>query len=140
MSYDAGLLDRCSPEERQQVYDMLAYLKEAATRGRIPEGTVQNLLNKQSANVREVFSTFDKLLETPRIAPFDPKLSAEDHIELLGMDKDSTLTIKRGLDDAYIASELTDRLGGSDATRDPEPITMRDQLGAAVDLHSGVEE
>lgn len=130
------ILGHLSHEERQQVEDVIHYLTEKASSsdGHIPEGSVATLLNRQPPRVREVFRLLSELVEFPRPAPFQPKMSEADHFELLGLDPEKSMTIKSALDGQEVAASLQDRMG-TDATRKQDPISLREQIAAAMEAN-----
>lgn len=132
------LLKHCNAEERQQVMDTLAYLTEVAQRpsGASREGSVASIINAQPPKVREVFRKLDNLMETPRIRPFDQKLTEQDHAALLGLDPDISTHIKSALDGQEVLARTMDRMG-TDADRPEQELNMRDHIAAALTHHEG---
>lgn len=133
-----ALLERLTDDEKRQAGDVLDYLSAHAADGAsgiMFEGSIASLLNKQSPNVREAFSTLSNLLETPRIAPFTPKMDTRAHAAALDLDPDQTERIKDTLDAQYVAGTLQQRMG-TDNDREPDPIGTRDILSASYDAHT----
>lgn len=128
------LLQGLSSEQLQEFADAVLYLTEkAGGDGSMPEqGGVGGLLNSLSPAVRERFALLSNVLETPRVAPFAPKLSERDHARSFGFDPDTTELLKAALDGQEVAGRVQSRMG-TDADRPPEPLTRRDQIAAAFD-------
>ena len=123
-----------SPEDRNQLEDVIDYLGSHAApgaSGRMAEGSVAALLNKQSPAVRNAFSQISELLETPRMEPFIDKWSEAQNASAMGLDPDAAVQVKAALDGSEVASRLQGRMG-TDADRPDEPPSMRDQIEAAV--------
>lgn len=135
----ADHLESLSPDEFGQLSDLSAYIGEKTAHGatgQMPEGSISNLLNRQSPSTRKAISMLSEIIETPREMPFQPKKSEAEILDELGFDADSGLTVKSALDTAHVLAETIDRLGGSDGSRPAEPLTTRDILSAAYDQHS----
>lgn len=133
-----ALIERLNDDEKEEAADLLDYLSEKASKGNsgiMAEGSIASLLNKASPKVREAFGTLSEMLETPRIAPFSPKMSERDHADALDLDPDQTELVKGVIDGQYVASSLLDRMG-SDKDLPDEPPSTRDIIGAAYDAHT----
>ena len=125
-----------SYKEKLEMAQIIQYLDECADRGGTNEsGGVSAVLNRCSPNVREAFKTWSDVVETPRVAPFTPKMSEADYADAFGMDSDKSQLIKAALDGNEVTSRVIDRLGGADKP-DDSPPTHREQLEAAFDLHT----
>ena len=138
------LVGHLTPDERRQVDDVLAYMTEKAgsdnPSGYLAEGSVASLLNKQPPRVREVFARFHGAAQTPRTMPFAEKWGERDYAEAAGLDPDVSETVLAALDGQEVTSRVIDRLGGSDADHpSDEPLTTKEILSAAYDLHEGSE-
>lgn len=125
-----------APEEVQELQDILVYLGEKVPAGHLPEGSIAALFNKASPRVREVLSMIDQTMETPRVAPFAPKLSEADIAEGYGLDPQGSLTVKAALDGQHVMQSLQARMG-SDKDLPDTPPSMTDVLSAAYDKHGG---
>jgi hypothetical protein len=73
--------------------------------------------------------------------PFKPTPSLEQFADHYGIEKtqdalDLAERINATMEHEHVQGSLLARMG-SDADRPPEPVTLRDQVAAAVDLHSG---
>ena len=133
------ILNSLSPPEREQFMDLLAYLNEKATDGKggyMAEGSVAQLLNKQSPRIQAAFKAIDQFAETPRFEPFQPKLSEAERFDELGLDAESGLTIKAALDTMAVSHGLQSRLG-TDKDLPDTPPTMRDVMASAYDALQG---
>lgn len=125
-----------SPAEMIEFAQAMSYIDERLdnNQGRFPEGSVGQLLNKLSPNVRDKFKLLSDVLETPRVAPFAPKLSERDYAEAFELDPDRTELVKGALDMQEVAGKLQDRMG-VDKPSDAPP-TLREQIASATELHS----
>lgn len=133
-------LESLSPDEFKQADDISTYLAERASdpTGRIPEGSVAKLLNRQPPRIQQAFKGMQQVIATPREMPFQPKLSEAENMAQLGLDPDTGSTVMAALDYADVQQGVMDRMG-TDAGREPEPLNTRDIIGAAIDFHSGAE-
>jgi hypothetical protein len=136
----ADHLEQLNPAEFKQLIDLSDYLGEKANpsnpSGHLPEGSISNLLNRQSPATRKAFNMLSEIIETPREMPFQPKQSEGEILDSLGFDAASGTAIKAALDTSHVLAETIDRLGGSDGSRPDEPLTRRDIVAAAFDQHS----
>jgi hypothetical protein len=131
----AALLEGLTPQELIELEQTIAYLTEQGQRGSINEGSFGAVIGKQSPNVQRVLSQLSRLVETPRIAPFQPKLSEDDYFHTLGLNAEQGKAIKGQLDGEEVLAGLQNRMG-TDASLPAEPVTRRDQIEAALALHS----
>lgn len=127
------------PQQRQELADAISYMTEHASTGRPPpEGGYARIINQLSPQVRSKFELISQLLETPRMMPFQPKLGNDEYSALLDADPQLMANVKRGMDDEDIAAQLQRKMG-TDASaqygKEPAPMTLREQLAAALDLH-----
>ena len=96
------------------------------------ENGIGGVINRLSPPVREVFQLFSTMLETPRIAPFTPKMSEADYAATLGMVPENVETLKAALDQQEVMGRLQSRMG-TDRTKPQEPISRREQIAAALE-------
>jgi hypothetical protein len=91
-----ALVEGLTLAEKHEFANAIHYLDERMDNdnGRMPEGGIGQLLNSLSPNVREKFQLLSQTLETPRVAPFAPKLSERDYADALGLDADRTELVK----------------------------------------------
>ena len=130
------LLAGLDQNERQEFQDAVDYLTEMSGRGKVPEGSIARILNQLSPNVRDAFGTLSELLDTPRTAPFQPKMAQGDYADVLGLDRGTTAVLKQRLEDEDLTASLQARMG---TDRDmPQPdLTRREQIAAALEAHQG---
>ena len=131
------IINSLSPPERLQLADLLEYLGEKATDNRggyMPEGSVASLLNKQTPRIQAAIKAIDMFAETPRFAPFEPKLGEAERFVELGFDPQASVTIKAALDCQYVQGALEERLGRDEP--DDSPPTTREVMSEAFDLHT----
>lgn len=125
--------------EFEQARDYLAekasYTPQQQRQHGFAEGSVGNLLNSLSPNVRKMFKAIDTAMETPRLAPFQPKMSEAEVADALGFDPYAATEIKAALDIQDVASGIQSRMGTDQP--DTSPPTMRDNIAAAFDAHAG---
>lgn len=129
----AMLTQGLSPDEMQELVDVLDYLGERVPAGSLAEGSVATLLNKASPNVRNVISRVSNLMETPRHLMFQPKISERLHAELLGLDPQIAETTKSILDTQQVADGVMKRMGGGDSTLPPKELSRREVIEAAME-------
>lgn len=75
------ILSGLNPDEQQELQNAIDFLTEHANKG-VPEGTISRVINGLSPRVRQQFVILNEMLDTPRTAPFQPKmrnLSPVDH-------------------------------------------------------------
>lgn len=136
----ALLLQGLSPEEQQELLSIADYLGERADPqrnpgGNLPEGGVASVLNSSSPKVREKLLHLNEALETPRYQPFQEKRGEAFRALEFGLDPENTMTIKAALDTQEVAHSLQRNMG-TDKDLPDEPLTTRDILSSAYDLHS----
>lgn len=135
------LLHGLSVDERQELIDIADYLSEHSQSGQpMPESTVSRVINQASPAVREKLMRLTEALETPRFEPFTPKRTVADRAGEFGLDPAAAELVKGTLDDEAVAAGLQRRLGtdASENYNQPDkPLTLKEQLQAAVDLHHG---
>lgn len=131
----AMLTKGLSPEEMQELVDILDYLGERVPAGSLAEGSIATLLNKASPKVRTAISRVSSLMETPRMMPFSPKIPERLHAELLGLDPDTAEQTKAVLDTQEVADGVMKKMGGGDSTLPPKPISDREIIEAAMAKH-----
>ena len=130
----AMLTKGLSPDEMQELVDVLDYLGERVPAGSLAEGSVATLLNKASPNVRNAIARVSSLMETPRSLPFQPKISERLHAELLGLDPQIAETTKSVLDTQHVADGVMKRMG-TDSQLPQKPISDREIIEAAMAKH-----
>lgn len=138
-----ALLGAIPPDQRQQFMQLLDYLHEKALAPDgtpLAEGSVAQLLNGQTPEVRRALAAVSQFVEDKRYEPYAPKHSESDRFQQLGLDPDAGVTIKAALDSLDVNSRVIDRLGGDDSTRPPEPLTLRDMVAASVEQHEHIGE
>ena len=132
----ALLLQGLSPDEQQELADIVTYLGEKAgpgnPSGMMAEGSIASLLNRASPKVREKFMRLSEVLEVPRHLPFQPKRSEGQIAEDFGLDGATSETVKSALDGQHVAAGLQRRMGTDSQLPDREP-TLRELLLAAHD-------
>jgi hypothetical protein len=129
-----------SHADQQQLQSVLEYMHERASdpSGYVGEGGIPALINRQSPAVRKALGQISELMETPRNRPFMEKWSEHQNADAMGLDPQTSVTIKQALDTSDVISGTIDRLGGSDATvLPPEEPSTRDVMSAAFDKFSG---
>lgn len=135
------LLQGLSPDEVREFIDIVDYLGEKAgpsnPSGHLPEGSIASLLNKSSPNVRDRLRLLTDTLQTPRSMPFTDKLSEGQVADAFGLDPDAATTTLAALDMGDVIHGVQKKLGGTDADRPQEPLTMRDEIEAAMAAHGG---
>ncbi len=135
----AALVEDLSLSERQELQDAITYLTEHAQSG-MPEGSVARVINGLSPAVRAKFELVSQMLETPRMAPFQPKMGNDEYAEAFGADPATLERIKQRMDAGTVATGLQRRMG-TDASlaygAQSAPLTLKEQLAAALDLHGG---
>jgi len=135
------LLAGLNPDERTELQQIADYLAEHSHTGQpLPEGSVSRLFNQASPKVREKLMRLSEALETSRFAPCQEKRTVADRATEFGLDPDTTELVKQGLDDDHITAGLQRRMG-TDASaaygKEPEPLTLKQQLAAALMQHHG---
>jgi hypothetical protein len=138
-AYAQALLGHLNPDEQQEFMDLTAYIGEKAGRGgsgRMPEDSIGNLLNKASPRVARAFKTLSDVVETPRHHPFHEKHSEAEIFDAMGFDAEAGVMAKAAIDAQHVMGELQSKMG-TDADLPDQPLTMRDNISAAVDAHSG---
>ena len=131
------LVQGLTKPELQEFVSAVQYLSESADRGGMPEeGGVSGVLNRLSPNVRERFMLLSNVMETPRVAPFTPKMSEADHADAFGLDPDNAMLVKSALDGNEVAAKLTERMGGADRPSTAPP-SLRELIASATEKHSG---
>lgn len=136
MSAIEQLLSPLDQSERQEFQDAVDYLTEMSGRGKVPEGSIARILNQLSPNVRDAFNTLSELLDTPRTAPFQPKMAQGDYADVLGLDRGTTAVLKQRLEDEEITAGLQSKMGTDRDMPQPE-LTRREQIAAALEAHQG---
>ena len=128
------LTENLSREQKIEFLQAVEYLHEAAQKGSVGHGEngIGGIINKLSPAVREVFQLFSTMLETPRIAPFTPKMTEADYANTLGMVPENVETLKAALDHQEVLGKLQAKMG-TDRDRPPEPISRREQVAAALE-------
>lgn len=137
----AAIVEGLNPDERQELVDACDYMAQNHA-SPVAEGSIARVLNGLSPRVRERFATVVEMLETPRMRPFDPKMGNDEYAEVLGADPQVLANIKGRLDNAAIVQGLQRRMGTTASQnygKPDEPATLRELLGAAIDLHQGGE-
>jgi hypothetical protein len=126
-----------SPQDQQQLADVLTYMHERASdpSGYVGEGGIPALINRQSPAVRNALSHISEAMETPRNRPFMEKWSEAQNAHAMGLDPDTSTTIKSALDTSDVLQGTIDRLGGSDADHaaqlDSPELSRREAIAAA---------
>lgn len=128
------LVEGLTRAEKIEFAQALSYITERLDNnmGQSPEGGIGQILNKLSPPVRDKFMLLSNVMETPRVAPFAPKLSEEDYANELGLDPEYALTAKAALDGQYVMGKLQERMG-TDSNRPKESPTRREQIAAALE-------
>jgi len=127
------LVQGLTKPELQEFVSAVQYLSESADRGGMPEeGGVSGVLNKLSPKVRERFMLLSNVMETPRVAPFTPKMSEADHANAFGFDPNNATLVKAALDGNEVNQRLIERLGGADRPSTAPP-TRRELIEQAMD-------
>lgn len=122
-----------SPAEAQELQNILDYISEKiATNAPLAEGNIGTLLNRASPNVRQRFQMISEFMETPRTMPFQPKFDERDRADFLGLDPDEAEQGKAALDALEVSGKLQQRMG-TDAQRPKAPLTLREQVAAALE-------
>ena len=133
-----NLIRGLTPAELQEMQDIVDYLTEKAGPGNpsgiMPEGSAAALLNRASPNVRARFSDLSQMLETPRTAPFMPKLDEGQQAQVFGLDPAQSVLIKGALDGQEVMARVNERMG-TDATLPLQEPTTRDVIAAAMEAH-----
>ena len=131
------LVEGLTKAELNEFVSAIQYLDERMTnnQGQSPEGNIANILNKLSPNVRERFMLLSNVMETPRVAPFTPKMTEADHANAFGLDPEKALSAKAAMDGLEVNQRLIDRLGGADKPSQSPP-SLRDLIAAATDKHT----
>ena len=129
-----ALLDGLTHAEQIEFAQAVQYIDQRMSnnQGQSPEGTIAAILNKLSPAVQEKFQLLSQVLETPRVAPFAPKMTQADHLEAFGLDPVHGGLAKDALDGLEVAGRLQQRMG-TDANRKQGPLTRREQISAAFD-------
>ena len=127
----AYLTRNLSPEQQQEFQDIILYITESVQRGSNAEGSLAKVLNRASPPVRQAFQLLSDTIETPRSAPFQPKLTEQDYAGVFGLDPDITTQAKASLDAEDVASQVQQRMG-TDRQLPPEQPSLRDIVAAAV--------
>jgi hypothetical protein len=136
------LTSNMSPADQQQLQQVLEYMHERAgdPNGYVAEGGIPALINRQSPAVRNALGQISEAMETPRNRPFTPKWSEAQNADALGLDPQTSVTIKQALDTSDVLAGTIERLGGSDADHAAElnspELSRQEQIAAAFDLHS----
>lgn len=124
------LLSLLTPQEREELATIMSYFENPS-----PHESVASVLNNASPRVRQVFAIASEILDTPRFAPFEPKLQPSDIAEhVLGLDPKSAMSVKDSLDGDYVKAQLQKRMG-TDADGPPPPLTTRDIIAQAMARH-----
>ena len=100
------LIGHLSQQELVEFQQAVDYLTSMSDQRSIPEGSLTKVLASLSPNVRDAFETLSQTLDTPRMAPFQRKLSQQDYADSLGMDGDTTQLVKQRLEDEGITAGL----------------------------------
>ena len=136
MSPIETLVEGLTRDELTEFVQAVQYLSEAADRGGTNEvGGASAVLNRLSPNVRERFMLLSNVMETPRVAPFTPKMSEADHADAFGLDPDNAMLVKSALDGNEVAAKLTERMGGADRVSTAPP-SLRELIASATDKHT----
>jgi hypothetical protein len=136
------LTSNMSQQDQQQLQDVLTYMHERASdpSGYVGEGSIPALINRQLPAVRNALAHISEAMETPRPRPFMEKFSEAQNADALGLDPQSSVTIKQALDTSDVLAGVIDRMGGSDADNadrlDSPELSRQEQIAAAFDLHS----
>ena len=129
------LLQALSPEEQLEFQQAVSYLSEMTANEQMPEGSISAVLARLSPNVQATFKTLSDTLETPRIAPFQPKMSETDYAEAFDADAGMMSNIKQRIDQDFVVNGLQRRMP-PDQPSDAPP-TRREQIEAALRAHTG---
>lgn len=138
-----AIVNSLSPPEREQLAQVLEYLGEKAGPGNpsgyMGEGSIAALFNRQSPRIQVALKAIDMFAETPRFEPFQPKRSEAERFHELGLDPETSVTIKAALDAQHVASELQSRMGNDADQPDTSEPSTRELLSAAADFYEGAE-
>lgn len=131
------LINSLSPADRLQLADYVEYASSMADPkinkgGRLPEGNLANLFNRQNPRVQHAIRAMDSIIETPRFEPFQRKFSEAERLQELGMPVESGLTLKAVSDGLFVGSELQRRMK-TDADLPRKPPTLRDHISRAAE-------
>ena len=135
-------VDHLNLEELQEFADASDYLKEKAgsnnPSGHIAEGSIGRLMNSLSPRVKAAFQNISRTIESPRHRPFHEKFSETDQLVSMGFGHEAQM-VKDVLDVEEVAGRIQQDLG-TDADLPEQPLTMRDNISAAFDAHSGEQD
>lgn len=125
---------KLSPAGKQELVDLLDYMRERAYNNSLPEGSIARLLNKQSPEIRDAMEVLSNVITHTRDRPFDEKWDEQQSAEALGLDPRAAEHLQAALDGEEVAGSLQQRMG-SDRDLPVEPLTMADEISAAIDFH-----
>lgn len=133
------ILSGLNQSEQQELQNAIDYLAEHAN-GDVPEGSISRVINGLSPRVRHQFVILSEMLDTPRAAPFQPKMGNDEYAQALEADPQMLASIKGRMDADAVAEGLQRRLG-TDASaqyeQSEQPLSRREQVAAAIKLHGG---
>jgi hypothetical protein len=131
------LAGHLNEQEQVELLQALAYLTQHTQDGTVPaEGSIGAILNRLSPNVRGVFATLSELTDSRKHLPFQETMEDGDYANSLGLDPQLFAKTKGIMDTEEVAGGLQQRMG-TDASRPPEPPSLRDILRMATELHGG---
>lgn len=132
------LLGQMSAEDRLAFEQTITYLAEVANRpnGASAEGSVAGIINRQSPAVRNALYAVSETMDTPRTRPFQEKWDERQNAQEMGFDDPgAAVAVKSAIDGHEVMAGLQHRMGTDADLPSNEPLTMREQVAAAVDYH-----
>lgn len=126
------LLQPLTPEERQEFEQLTQHLAEFSSNpDQMPEKSIGMLLNRASPAVKQTFALLSEMFETPRLMPFQSKMSESDYANSMGLDPAQATAVKANLDREYVENALQRRMG----TQQPDnsPPTRREQISSILE-------
>ena len=133
------LLAGLGPGERRELESLLYALDVVHQQDHAPgqffdADGLTDAIRQMSPPVRATLAKLNALVEVPRIAPFQPKLTQSDYANLLGLDKSTLGAVKDTIDLADASTTLISRMG-SDRDTPSKPPSRRDEVADAVEQH-----
>lgn len=137
------LLSALSPEEQDELQQAVIYLTEHAMNGSTPpEGSMGATIGRLSKPVAQTIRLLADLLPTPRMKPFDEKLTLAQNAKVMGLDPRIAQAVLDRLDREHVEAGVAERMSTpaeqqSAQQAAAQPPSLREMIAAAMRTQQG---